>query len=73
MARLPVVSGKQAAKVFEKLGFVYRNTTGDHVIYKKPGVGTLSIPDHRELDAGLLRRLISDAGITPEEFQKLLH
>ena len=43
------------------------------MIYKKPGVGTLSIPDHRELDAGLLRRLISDAGITPEEFQKLLH
>lgn len=73
MAKLPVVSGKQAAKVFEKLGFAYRHTTGDHMIYKKPGAGTLSIPDHRELDAGLLRKLISDAGTTPGEFQSLLH
>jgi len=72
MAGLPVVSGKEAAKAFEKLGFVYRHTTGDHMIYKKPGTATLSIPDHKELDAGLLRHLISSAGITPEEFGNLL-
>jgi hypothetical protein len=42
------------------------------MIYKAPGRSTLSIPDHKELDAGLLRRLIADAGMTPEEFRDLL-
>ena len=32
----------------------------------------LAIPDHRELDPGLLRGLIRDADMTVEEFLKLL-
>jgi hypothetical protein len=32
----------------------------------------LTIPDHRELDRGLLRGLIRDAGLTVEEFVALL-
>jgi hypothetical protein len=32
----------------------------------------LSVPDHRELDRGLLRVLIRDAGMTVEDFLKLL-
>ena len=32
----------------------------------------LSIPDHRELDTGLLRGLIRDAGLTVDEFVKPL-
>lgn len=31
-----------------------------------------SIPDHRELDRGLLRGLIRDAGMTVAEFLSLL-
>lgn len=39
------------------------------MILVKPGVPTnLSVPDHRELDRGLLRGLIRDAGLTVEEF-----
>ncbi|MDO8589099.1 MAG: type II toxin-antitoxin system HicA family toxin [Armatimonadota bacterium] len=72
MAKLPVVSGKDAARAFEKIGFVHRSTVGSHMIYKRPGVGTLSIPNHKELDLGLLKRLISDAGVTSEKFIELL-
>jgi hypothetical protein len=32
----------------------------------------LTIPDHRELDRGLLRGLIRDTGLTVEEFVALL-
>ena len=31
----------------------------------------LSIPDHRELGRGLLRKLIKQAGFTPEQFVRL--
>jgi predicted RNA binding protein YcfA (HicA-like mRNA interferase family) len=72
MGRLPVVSGKEAARAFEKAGFVFRRRVGSHMIYKAAGRGTLSVPDHKELDAGLLRHLIADAGMTPEEFHSLL-
>lgn len=72
MPKLPVVSGRTAAKAFEKLGYVFRRMVGSHMIYKKLGAGTLSIPDHKELDAGLLRHLIADAGITVDEFVLLL-
>jgi hypothetical protein len=34
--------------------------------------GTLPIPDHRELDRGLLRDQIRKAGLTVEEFVMLL-
>ena len=32
----------------------------------------LSVPDHRELDRGLLRGLIRDAGLTVDEFLEFL-
>jgi len=72
MVRLPIVSGKEASRAFEKIGFVYRRTVGSHMMYKRPGARTLSIPNHKELDLGLLKRLISEVGITPEEFIALL-
>ncbi len=35
----------------------------------KPGVlATLSIPRHRQIDRGLLRALIRNAGLTVQEF-----
>lgn len=43
------------------------------MILVKAGVAVnLSVPDHRELDRGLLRGLIRDAGMTVEEFSALL-
>jgi predicted RNA binding protein YcfA (HicA-like mRNA interferase family) len=45
---------------------------GSHMILTKLGIAVnLSIPDHRELDRGLLRGLIRDAGMSVEEFLKL--
>lgn len=39
------------------------------MILTKAGISTnLSVPDHRELDRGLLRGLIRDAGLTVNEF-----
>ena len=69
MAELPVVSGREARAAFERLGWVFRRQTGSHMILTKPGhVASLSIPDHRELAPGTLRKLIRAAGITVEQF-----
>ena len=69
MPDLPVVSGRDARRAFERLGWVFRRQTGSHMILTKAGsVASLSIPDHRELAPGTLRKLIRAAGITIEEF-----
>jgi predicted RNA binding protein YcfA (HicA-like mRNA interferase family) len=46
MARLPVVSGVEAVKVFEKAGWTIDRQRGSHVILVKDGhLATLSVPD----------------------------
>lgn len=66
------MSGREAARVFEKAGFAYDHHTGSHMIYYHPSGRHLSIPDHRELDRGTLRTLIRRAGLTVDEFKELL-
>ncbi len=74
MAKLPVISGKQAVKAFQKAGwYVDRRARRRHIIMKKNGMKTtLSIPEHKELDRGLLRALIRDAYMPVNEFIDLL-
>jgi predicted RNA binding protein YcfA (HicA-like mRNA interferase family) len=74
MPKLPVVSGRQAGRAFEKAGWEYvRVARSRHLVYRKRGNPiTLSIPEHKTLDRGLLRALIRDAGMTVQEFIDLL-
>ena len=73
--KLPVISGKKAIKALTKLGYISVRQRGSHVRLKHPSDSTkrpLTIPLHKELKLGLLKRLISDANLTPNEFQELL-
>lgn len=73
MARLPVCSGEEAVKAFVRAGWQVARQKGSHVSLTKPGnPNVLTVPLHRELDRGLLRALIRKAGLTVEEFEKLL-
>ena len=72
--RLPVISGKEAIRAFEKAGwYIDRRAKSRHIIMKKSGMKTtLSIPEHKTLDMGLLRALIKDAFISVADFSELL-
>lgn len=73
MARLPVCSGEEAIRAFEKASWRVARQKGSHVSMVKPGTPViLTVPLHRELDRGLLRALIRKAGLTVEEFTALL-
>ena len=72
MSRLPTVSCDDVVKAFEKVGWSVKRR-GNHVIMTKPGsIASLSIPSHREIAKGTLRKLIRLAGLTVEEFNRLL-
>ena len=73
MPALPVISGREARRAFEKLGWEFARQRGSHMILVKAGhPATLSVPDHREVARGTLRSLIRAAGLTVEEFSSVL-
>jgi predicted RNA binding protein YcfA (HicA-like mRNA interferase family) len=72
MSRLPVCSGQDAIRAFQKLGYQLDHQTGSHIILRHPQMRRLTVPNHRELAKGTLRSLIREAGLTKEEFVNLL-
>lgn len=72
MPPLPVISGREAVKAFQKLGFLFHHQRGSHIVLYHPNGRHLSVPDHKELDRGTLRALIRGAGLTVDNFVDLL-
>jgi predicted RNA binding protein YcfA (HicA-like mRNA interferase family) len=73
MGKLANISGKEAAKAFERAGWRAIGQVGSHLVLVKSGIRVnLSIPQHKELSVGTLRALIRLAGLSVDEFLKLL-
>ncbi len=71
--KLPRLTGKELAKIVEKIGFIHSHTTGSHMMYKHPDGRRTTIPHHsgEEIGPGLLNSIIKrDLGLTREEFLK---
>ncbi len=68
MAGLPVCSGKEAVRAFERLGYEVVRQRGSHVIMKHEGRSSLTVPLRTTLKRGTLRGLISQSGFSVEEF-----
>ncbi|MGD0389867.1 MAG: type II toxin-antitoxin system HicA family toxin [Tepidisphaeraceae bacterium] len=68
---IPVLSGREVVRAFERLGWKVARQKGSHIVMVKPGeIVTLSVPDHREVARGTLRSLIREAGLTVPQFLK---
>ena len=67
-----MISGDDFVRAIRKIGYEWDHTEGSHMILLHPSRRRLSVPRHRELGRGILRRLIEQAGLTREEFQELL-
>lgn len=75
MPKLPRVSGAEAIRALEKLGFVQVRQRGSHVVLKKPypsGAIGCVVPLHPELATGTLRGILKQASVTQEDFVKNL-
>jgi len=70
--KLKLCSGRETMRKFERAGWMVARTKGSHVMMIKSGyLWTLSIPQHDELGPSLLHKLLRQAGLTEEEFNKL--
>ncbi|QHG18908.1 type II toxin-antitoxin system HicA family toxin [Nostoc sp. ATCC 53789] len=71
MPRLPRISGNEAIRALERLGFIQTRQTGSHIVLKKAtldGEIVCVVPVHRELKVGTLSGVLKQAKVTPEEF-----
>lgn len=69
MPQLPVLSGPETVRNFERFGWDVARQRGSHIVMTKPGeMATLSVPNHSTVAKGTLRRLVRDAGLTVAEF-----
>ncbi|MGA7923823.1 MAG: type II toxin-antitoxin system HicA family toxin [Thermoplasmata archaeon] len=75
MSVLADVSGPEAIKALRRAGWVVQRQSGSHVVLAREGVQELIvIPVHggRALKRGLLLAALRSAGLTTEEFRRLL-
>jgi predicted RNA binding protein YcfA (HicA-like mRNA interferase family) len=71
MPPLPILSGREVVRVFEKFGWNVARQKGSHIILvKDDNIATLSVPDHKEVAKGTLRSLIKASGLTVLEFNE---
>ncbi|MDI6727702.1 MAG: type II toxin-antitoxin system HicA family toxin [Thermodesulfovibrionales bacterium] len=72
---LPILTAKEIIKVLERLGFKNtRKSKGSHFRYTHPDGRKTTVPVHKgkTIGRGLLRKILRDIELSPEEFQKFL-
>lgn len=71
MPSLPKVSGEEAIRALERLGYKKVRQRGSHVVMKKTGqhetLGCV-VPLHQELKIGTLRGILRQAKVGIDEF-----
>jgi len=75
MTRLPVLSGNDLVKILSKAGFQFARQKGSHIILVKFAESkkrAVVVPNHKEIDRGTLSEIIRQAGLTKDEFLRLI-
>ena len=73
MSKLPAISGRKCIAALEKAGYHFKRQEGSHVVMRRDDpFAQIVVPNHKELDRGTLRAIIRQAGMSPDEFLKLL-
>ena len=74
MTRLPIVDFPKMERMLLSLGFQPVRQKGSHVFYRHPDGRTTTVPNHpgRDLARPLIREILREIELTPEQFQKQL-
>ena len=74
MTRLPIVSFKTMERMLLRLGFEMVRQKGSHVFYRHGDGRTTTVPDHagRDLARPLVREILREIELTPEQFREEL-
>jgi len=71
MPRLPRISGAEAVRALQRLGFEVTRQRGSHIVLRR-GFSGCVVPNHREIKVGTLAGVLRQAGVSVEEFTSAL-
>lgn len=74
MTRLAPITAVRLIKVLHKLGFGSEHQKGSHLFLRHADGRTTVVPVHKgeDIGRGLLRKILRDVQIEPDDFHKLL-
>jgi predicted RNA binding protein YcfA (HicA-like mRNA interferase family) len=74
MTRLPIVDFRTMEKVLLDLGFKAVRQKGSHIFYRHADGRTATLPCHpgRDLARPLIREILREIELTPDQFMQLL-
>jgi predicted RNA binding protein YcfA (HicA-like mRNA interferase family) len=74
MSKLPILDARAMERVLLHLGFVRTRQRGSHVFYRHPDGRTTTVPWHsgRDLARPLIRAILQDIDMSPEDFRRVL-
>ena len=67
MPKLPRISGAEAVRALQRLGFEVARQRGSHIVMRRGSSGCV-VPNHREIKTGTLAGVLRQAGVSVEEF-----
>lgn len=70
--RLPVLSWREVLKALERAGFKPVRQRGSHIVVEGPGDRYTVVPRHDEIAPATLMRILTEVGLSREEFLRLL-
>ena len=74
MPKLPILKPREVVSILNHLGFAEIRQRGSHKQFRHPDGRVTTVPFHagRDISPSLLRKIIEDIRLTPEEFVKLV-
>jgi len=72
MSRLPSLSSKEVVKALSKIGYKEIRQRGSHIRLSCSHKKSITVPDHKVLGRGLLRKILRDTELSIKDFRNLL-
>jgi predicted RNA binding protein YcfA (HicA-like mRNA interferase family) len=74
VVKLPMLRPRQVIAVLERLGFVEVRQRGSHKQFRHSDGRVTTVPDHkgRDVSPGLLRKILEDIRVSPEDFLHII-
>ncbi len=70
--KLPTIRAKELISILQKIGFENVRQKGSHIFFRHTDGRTTLVPrhDNEDIGKGLLRQILKEIELTPEEFLK---
>ncbi|MEA3351154.1 MAG: type II toxin-antitoxin system HicA family toxin [Chloroflexota bacterium] len=74
MSRLPMLRAREVIRALERAGFRVVRQKGSHARLRHEDGRVVTVPVHpgQDIGRGLLRKILRDVDLSPDEFLKLL-